>query len=168
MWDRGGCLSLCFVWVWSSGDTQTYVPGLFFLGPFSSLNLRAIGLSETSLKKHGCHGLGTSLRGTKVLSKACVHRDHIGFGPIVYTVLLLSDTQTHIHTPHSAESSGWVIGLSQRSLLGNIQSLQQTRSHAPSGIRTRNPRTRAAFGISVLICVYENVLSSGILRNVHW
>ena len=80
---------------------RTYL-GYFFLDPedFSSLNLRAIWLSETSLKKQGCNGLDTNLRSTKVLSKYYVHRDHRVFYPIVYAVLFLSDTQTHIHTPH--------------------------------------------------------------------
>jgi len=120
--------------------------GSFFLDPedFRSLILRAIWQSETSLKKQGCHGLDTSLRGTKVLSKAYVHRDRRGLDPIAYTVLFLNDTQKHIHIPHSVESSGLVIGLSQIPLLENTQNLQQTRSHAPGGVRTSNSKTRTA------------------------
>jgi len=72
---------------------HTYL-AYFFLDPedFGSLNLRTIWQSETSLKKQVCHGLDTNLRGTKVLSKTYVHRDHRGLDPIMYAVLFFSDT----------------------------------------------------------------------------
>jgi hypothetical protein len=50
-------------------------------------------------------------------------------------------TQTH-HTRY--DSSGRVIGQSQKPLPDNTQHSQETDIHAPGGIRTHNPSKRAA------------------------
>jgi len=46
--------------------------------------------------------------------------------------------------PHSIDSSGRVISLSQRPLPENTQQSQETDIHAPGRIRSRNPRKRVA------------------------
>jgi len=47
-------------------------------------------------------------------------------------------------TRHLVDSSGRGIGISQSSLPDKTQQSQWAHIHAPGGIRTRNPRKRAA------------------------
>jgi hypothetical protein len=63
----------------------------------------------------------------------------VGQGFII--VQVLHNAQTH-HTRYG--SSGRVISPSQRPVPDNTQHSQQTDTHAPGGIRTRNPYKAAA------------------------
>jgi len=53
-------------------------------------------------------------------------------------------THTHKNTHIRYNSSGRVIGPSQRTLRENKKRSQQTDVHAPGGIRTRSPSKREA------------------------
>ena len=52
-------------------------------------------------------------------------------------------THAHAHTYTKQDSTGRVIGVSQRPLLDYKQHSQETNIHAPGCIRTRNPSNRA-------------------------
>jgi len=58
----------------------------------------------------------------------------LGEGPFI-----ADDPWSHTHTHIRQDSSGGVIGPSQRPLPDNTQQSQNTDIHVPWGIRTRNP-----------------------------
>ena len=63
----------------------------------------------------------------------------------VHGLLNLEVSRSHTAMHHSRlDSSGRVIGPTQRPLPDNTQHSQQTDIHVPGGIRTRNPSKRAA------------------------
>ena len=72
------------------------------------------------------------------------------FFPVAYEALVgkaSSLTTLHYHTQTydtRLDSYGRVIGTTQIQLPVNTQHSQETDIHAPGGIRTRNPRKRAA------------------------
>ena len=76
----------------------------------------------------------------------CVCLFVFGATPPVGPGLLIHEVyRSHTTTHHSRlDSSGRAMSPSQRSLPDNIQHSQQTNAHVSGGIRTHNPRRRAA------------------------
>ena len=65
--------------------------------------------------------------------------------PVVGQVPLINEaSRSHSNTPHSENSSRRMISPTQIFLPDNPQHPQQTNSHYPGGIRTRNPSKFAA------------------------
>ena len=74
-------------------------------------------------------------------------------------LLIIETSRSHrvTHTTFRSDSSRQVISPKQRLLLDNTQHSQQTSSHAPGGIRARNPSKwadRAATRIGHSVCIH--------------
>jgi hypothetical protein len=68
----------------------------------------------------------------------------------IYRAPILDVSRSHTTTHHiRQDSSGRVIGSSQRPLPDNTQHSQQTNFHAPGGIRTHDLSRRAAADLSL-------------------
>jgi len=67
---------------------------------------------------------------------------------------VLKELRSHTHWTHHSrcDSSGRMISPTQRPLPDNIQHLQKTNVHAPSEIRTCNPRKRGTAHPRVRVC----------------
>ena len=63
---------------------------------------------------------------------------------LLLNLITVNHTHTHTHTFTHQNFSGRGIGPSQRPLPDSTHQPQETNTHAPFGIRTRNPSKRAA------------------------